>query len=61
MESDKISQKVKDSLQKQYKSLNPAQLQRSMKKKLEKVKELMRKKKETSVTVSNHATPLRKR
>lgn len=55
--SDKISQKVKDSLQEQYKSLNPAQLQRSMKKKLEKVKELMRKKQQTSVTVLNHATP----
>lgn len=44
MESDKISQKVKDNLEEQYKSLNPAGLQRSMKKKLQKIKELMRKK-----------------
>ena len=50
LESDKISQEVKDRLTREYKQLNPAALQRSLKKKLNKIKEYR------SVTVINLAT-----
>jgi hypothetical protein len=63
LQSDLISQEVKDKLKAQYDSLNPAQLQRSMEKKLSKIYTHMRLKKlqnmaDNSVTVSYQATPL---
>ena len=54
MESDKISTEIKDKLEEEYMKLNPARLQRNLRKKLSKIKEY------SSVTVSNHATPLEK-
>jgi len=39
MESDKILKEVKDKLTQEYRKLNPAALQRSLKRKLEKIKD----------------------
>ena len=50
IESDKISKEVKDQLTKQYNSLNPAQLQRDLRKKMDKINDYR------SVTVLNLAT-----
>jgi hypothetical protein len=50
MESDTIAEDIKLNLQKQYQSLNPAQLQRQLQKKLLNVFQLMR-----SVTKTNLA------
>lgn len=50
MESAKISQETKDRLTKEYLSLNPAQLQRSLQEKLRKIKNYR------SVTVTSLAT-----
>ncbi len=50
LESDKISKETKDRLKKEYERLNPAELQRSLKRKLEKIKDYR------SVTVFNLAT-----
>lgn len=49
MESDKISQEIKDKLTKEYMRLNPAELQRNLRKKLSKIKDYR------SVTVINLA------
>jgi len=54
MESDKISQEVKDKLKAEYSRLNPAELQRNLRKKLRQIKEYR------SVTVLNQATPPKK-
>ena len=51
LESHTIPQIVKDSLQNQYQHLNPAELQRSMKKKLQTIQSV------PSVTLLNQATP----
>lgn len=59
MESDKIPTETKKKLQAQYQTLNPAQLQRDLKKKLAKIYEIMKHKQLiNSVTVTYHATPL---
>ena len=50
MESDKISEKVKTKLKTEYMRLNPAELQRNLRKKLTEIKEYR------SVTVLNLAT-----
>jgi len=52
IESDKISKEVKDKLTKEYNRLNPAELQRNLRKKLMKIKDYC------SVTVFNQATSL---
>ncbi len=58
MESDIISSQIKAQLQQQYKTLNPAALQRSLTKKLDKIHSIMKQKRLTnSVTVAYHATP----
>jgi len=57
--SDKLSQTIKDTVTAQYKTLNPAQLHRDLKKKLDKIYRIMKQKQLTSsVTVAYHATPL---
>ena len=50
IESDKISTEIKDKLKEEYMKLNPAQLQRNLRKKLSKIKEYH------SVTIFNLAT-----
>jgi hypothetical protein len=50
LESDKISEEVKDKLKAEYMRLNPAELQRNLRKKLKQIKEYR------SVTVLNLAT-----
>lgn len=52
LESDKISKEIKDRLTKEYNRLNPAELQRNLKRKIMKIQGYR------SVTVSNQATPL---
>ena len=54
MESDKITKEIKDSLTKEYMRLNPAELQRNLRKKLDQIKDYR------LVTVLNHATPPKK-
>jgi hypothetical protein len=49
MESDKISKEIKDKLTREYQKLNPAELQRNLKRKLEKIRDYR------SVTVFNLA------
>jgi len=49
IESDKISDETKDKLKKEYMRLNPAQLQRNLRKKLDKIQDYR------SVTVFNLA------
>ena len=49
MESDKISKEVKDKLKEEYERLNPAALQRSLKRKLDKIQDY------SSVTIFNLA------
>jgi hypothetical protein len=49
MESDKISKEVKDKLKEEYERLNPAALQRSLKRKLDKIQDYR------SVTIFNLA------
>lgn len=55
MESDKISKEVKEKLKEEYKRLNPAELQRSFKRKLEKIKNHLKNEKRL-VTLLNLAT-----
>lgn len=55
LESDKISQDIKDNLIKEYRRLNPADLQRSLKRKLNKIKDYQ-KNEERMVTLLNLAT-----
>ena len=50
LESDKISKEIKDRLTEEYKRLNPAALQRSLKRKLDKIKDYR------SVTILNLVT-----
>ena len=50
MESDKISEEIKGRLEEEYMKLNPARLQRNLRKKLSKIKEYH------SVTIFNLAT-----
>ncbi len=59
LSSATIPKKTKQELRAQYNTLNPAQLQRNLKKKLECIYRLMKQKKLiSSVTLAYHATPL---
>lgn len=59
LESVTIPETVKEQLRVQYKTLNPAQLHRNLKRKLDIIYRIMKQKKlVSSVTVAYHATPL---